>query len=95
MSPAAPGAFLMRAWVTDPREAGSMPSRRGGCGEPCVAAVATLLTLTLAASATLTLRGNDRIVAHMRKVQVPDSWLPRLAALMAAPAPAPRATARL
>ncbi|MFD6938324.1 DoxX family protein [Streptomyces goshikiensis] len=48
------------------------------------AAVATLLTLALAASATLTLRGNDQIVANMRKVEVPDSWLPRLAALKAA-----------
>ncbi|OKI26093.1 hypothetical protein A6A28_18710 [Streptomyces sp. CB03578] len=48
------------------------------------AAVATLLALTLAASATLTLQGNDQIVANMRKVQVPDSWLPRLAALKAA-----------
>ncbi|MFE9801287.1 DoxX family protein [Streptomyces goshikiensis] len=48
------------------------------------AAVAALLALALAASATLTLQGNDQIVANMRKVQVPDSWLPGLAALKAA-----------
>ncbi|MFE3554768.1 DoxX family protein [Streptomyces sp. NPDC059193] len=36
------------------------------------------------ASATFTLQRNDQIVASMRKVQVPDSWLPRLATLKAA-----------
>ncbi|MFE6846299.1 DoxX family protein [Streptomyces sp. NPDC057686] len=48
------------------------------------AVVAGLLALVLAASATLTLRRNDAIVASMQKVQVPDSWLPRLATLKAA-----------
>ncbi|MFF4451356.1 DoxX family protein [Streptomyces goshikiensis] len=48
------------------------------------AVVGTLLALALAASATLTLQGNDQVVANMRKVEVPDSWLPRLAALKAA-----------
>ncbi|MFD9305120.1 DoxX family protein [Streptomyces sp. NPDC060048] len=48
------------------------------------AVVATLLALTLAASATLTLRRNPAVTASMRNVGVPDSWLPRLAALKAA-----------
>ncbi|MCX4525771.1 MULTISPECIES: DoxX family protein [unclassified Streptomyces] len=48
------------------------------------AVVGTLLALALAASATLTLQRNGQIVANMRAVQVPDSWLPRLAALKAA-----------
>ncbi|MET9603046.1 DoxX family protein [Streptomyces sp. NPDC006459] len=48
------------------------------------AVVGVLLALTLAASATFTLQRNDQIVANMQKVQVPDSWLPRLAALKAA-----------
>ncbi|MET9883541.1 DoxX family protein [Streptomyces sp. NPDC006430] len=48
------------------------------------AAVAGLLALVLAASATFTLQRNETIVASMRKVQVPDSWLPRLAILKAA-----------
>ncbi|MFD9339384.1 DoxX family protein [Streptomyces sp. NPDC060028] len=48
------------------------------------AVVAGLLALTLAASATLTLQRNEAIVASMRKVDVPDSWLPRLATLKAA-----------
>lgn len=48
------------------------------------AVVGGLLALVLAASATLTLQRNDQIVANMQKVQVPDSWLPRLAALKAA-----------
>ncbi|MFD3542511.1 DoxX family protein [Streptomyces sp. NPDC058662] len=48
------------------------------------AVVAGLLALTLIASATLTLRRNDQILANMRKVEVPESWLPRLAAVKAA-----------
>ncbi|MFI6005549.1 DoxX family protein [Streptomyces sp. NPDC051366] len=48
------------------------------------AVVAGLLALVLVASATLTLRRNDAIVASMQKVQVPDAWLPRLATLKAA-----------
>ncbi|MFG2339126.1 DoxX family protein [Streptomyces yangpuensis] len=48
------------------------------------AVVGGLLALVLAASATFTLQRNDQIVASMRKVQVPDSWLPRLATLKAA-----------
>lgn len=48
------------------------------------AVVGSLLALVLAASATFTLQRNDQIVASMRKVQVPDAWLPRLAALKAA-----------
>ncbi|WP_229875220.1 DoxX family protein [Streptomyces nojiriensis] len=46
--------------------------------------VGVLLALVLAASATFTLQRNDQIVASMQKVQVPDSWLPRLATLKAA-----------
>ncbi|MEU6295454.1 DoxX family protein [Streptomyces erythrochromogenes] len=48
------------------------------------AVVGGLLALVLAASATFTLQRNDQIVASMRKVEVPDSWLPRLATLKAA-----------
>ncbi|MFD6112343.1 DoxX family protein [Streptomyces yangpuensis] len=48
------------------------------------AIVGGLLALALAASATFSLQRNEQIVASMRKVQVPDSWLPRLAALKAA-----------
>ncbi|MFB7784214.1 DoxX family protein [Streptomyces vinaceus] len=48
------------------------------------AVVAGLLALALAASATFTLQRSEAIVTNMRKVQVPDSWLPRLAALKAA-----------
>ena len=48
------------------------------------AVVGALLALVLAASATFTLQRNDQIVASMQKVQVPDSWLPRLAGLKAA-----------
>ncbi|MGW0754356.1 DoxX family protein [Streptomyces sp. NPDC002587] len=47
------------------------------------AVVGGLLALVLATSATLTLQRNDQIVASMHKVQVPDSWLPRLATLKA------------
>ncbi|MFD5889045.1 DoxX family protein [Streptomyces sp. NPDC060334] len=47
-------------------------------------AVAGLLALVLTASATLTLRRNETILANMRKVAVPDSLLPVLAALKAA-----------
>ncbi|MER5730016.1 DoxX family protein [Streptomyces sp. NPDC002138] len=45
---------------------------------------ATLLALTLTASATLTARRAEPVVTNMRAVGVPDSWLPRLAALKAA-----------
>lgn len=48
------------------------------------AVVAGLLALTLAASATFTLQRNPAITESMAKVGVPDSWLPRLAALKAA-----------
>lgn len=48
------------------------------------AVVGGLLALVLATSATFTLQRNDQIVASMRKVGVPDSWLPRLAALKGA-----------
>lgn len=48
------------------------------------AIVGGLLALALAASAAFSLQRNEQIVASMRKVQVPDSWLPRLAALKAA-----------
>ncbi|MEU9302152.1 DoxX family protein [Streptomyces sp. NPDC048269] len=48
------------------------------------AVVGGLLALVLTASAAFTLQRNDQIVASMRKVQVPDSWLPRLATLKAA-----------
>ncbi|MFE2169208.1 DoxX family protein [Streptomyces sp. NPDC059447] len=48
------------------------------------AVVGLLLALALTASAGFTLQRNDQIVANMRKVQVPDSWLPRLAGLKAA-----------
>ncbi|MFE5536489.1 DoxX family protein [Streptomyces sp. NPDC056492] len=48
------------------------------------AVVAGLLALVLTASATFTLQRNEAVVASMRKVRVPDSWLPRLAVLKAA-----------
>ncbi|MFI8264374.1 DoxX family protein [Streptomyces sp. NPDC085665] len=48
------------------------------------AVVAGLLALVLAASATFTLQRNEAVMASMRKVEVPDAWLPRLAALKAA-----------
>lgn len=48
------------------------------------AVVAGLLTLVLLASATFTLQRNPAITESMTKVGVPDSWLPRLAALKAA-----------
>ncbi|MEU8794303.1 DoxX family protein [Streptomyces sp. NPDC048643] len=48
------------------------------------AVVGTLLALALAASAFLTFTRNDKITANMTRVGVPDSWLPRLAALKAA-----------
>ncbi|GAA2642320.1 MULTISPECIES: DoxX family protein [Streptomyces] len=48
------------------------------------AVVGGLLALVLAASATFTLQRNEQVVAGIRKVQVPDSWLPGLAALKAA-----------
>ncbi|MFD3806317.1 DoxX family protein [Streptomyces sp. NPDC058611] len=40
--------------------------------------------MVLAASATATLSRNDQVMASMRKVGVPEAWLPRLAALKAA-----------
>ncbi|MFF1557235.1 DoxX family protein [Streptomyces sp. NPDC058279] len=48
------------------------------------AVVAVLPALTLAASATFTLQRNEAVMGSMRKVEVPESWLPRLAALKAA-----------
>ncbi|MFD7028953.1 DoxX family protein [Streptomyces sp. NPDC059917] len=48
------------------------------------AATATLLALVLLASATLTARRAEPVLTNMRAVSVPDSWLPRLAALKAA-----------
>lgn len=48
------------------------------------AVVGGLLALVLTASATFTLQRNEQVVAGMRKVEVPDSWLPRLATLKAA-----------
>lgn len=40
------------------------------------AVVAGLLALVLAASATFTLQRNEAVMASMRKVEVPDAWLP-------------------
>lgn len=48
------------------------------------AVVAGLLALALTASTTVTLQRNPAVVANMQKVGVPDSWLPRLAALKGA-----------
>ncbi|MGW0391723.1 DoxX family protein [Streptomyces sp. NPDC003042] len=48
------------------------------------AVVTGLLALVLTASATFTFQRNEAIVASMRKVEVPESWLPRLATLKAA-----------
>ncbi|MCY0925699.1 DoxX family protein [Streptomyces sp. H27-H1] len=48
------------------------------------AVVAGLLALVLLASATFTLQRNPAITANMERVGVPDSWLPRLAALKVA-----------
>ncbi|MEU3060287.1 DoxX family protein [Streptomyces subrutilus] len=48
------------------------------------AVVGILLALALTASAVFTLRRNEQVVANMRKVRVPEAWLPRLAALKAA-----------
>ncbi|WP_330296313.1 DoxX family protein [Streptomyces sp. NBC_00503] len=48
------------------------------------AVVGVLLALTLAASSTFMLRRNPAIMSSMQKVEVPDSWLPRLAAVKAA-----------
>lgn len=48
------------------------------------AVVGGLLALVLTASATLTLRRNPAVTSSMQKVGVPESWLPRLAALKAA-----------
>ncbi|WP_406452238.1 DoxX family protein [Streptomyces sp. NBC_00876] len=47
------------------------------------AVVGILLALVLSASAFLTFTANDKITGNMAKVGVPDSWLPRLAALKA------------
>ncbi|MFE0735401.1 DoxX family protein [Streptomyces sp. NPDC058855] len=41
--------------------------------------VALLLTLALSASAFLTFTRNPQIVGSMTKLDVPESWLPRLA----------------
>nr|WSX54699.1 DoxX family protein [Streptomyces sp. NBC_00974] len=43
-----------------------------------------LLALVLTASATFTLRRNPAVTSNVRKVGVPEPWLPRLAALKAA-----------
>lgn len=48
------------------------------------AIVAGLLALVLTASATFTFQRNPAITESMSNVGVPDSWLPRLAALKAA-----------
>ncbi|MER5651887.1 DoxX family protein [Streptomyces sp. NPDC002131] len=48
------------------------------------AVVGILLALVLAASAFLTFTKNPKITESMTRVGVPDSWLPRLAALKAA-----------
>ncbi|MFZ3470076.1 DoxX family protein [Streptomyces sp. 4.24] len=48
------------------------------------AVVAGLLALALTASATFTLRRNPAVISNMHGLGVPDSWLPRLAALKAA-----------
>lgn len=48
------------------------------------AVVGVLLALTLSASATLTLRRNPAVLSNMQTVEVPDSWLPRLAGVKAA-----------
>lgn len=48
------------------------------------AVVATLLALALTASATFTLLRNPAVISNMHRLGVPDSWLPRLAALKAA-----------
>ncbi|MDX2562563.1 DoxX family protein [Streptomyces sp. NPDC005389] len=46
--------------------------------------VAALLALALSASAFLTFTRNPQIVGNMTKLDVPESWLPRLATLKAA-----------
>ncbi|MEN8650560.1 DoxX family protein [Streptomyces sp. 21So2-11] len=48
------------------------------------AVVAGLLAAALLASATFTFNRQEQIVSSMTKLEVPDSWLPRLAALKAA-----------
>ncbi|MFE9135106.1 DoxX family protein [Streptomyces sp. NPDC007355] len=48
------------------------------------AVVAALLAFALSASAFLTFTRNPQIVDSMTKLDVPDSWLPRLATLKAA-----------
>ncbi|MCX4778293.1 DoxX family protein [Streptomyces sp. NBC_01264] len=48
------------------------------------AVVAGLLALALAGSATFTFQRSPAITENMTKVGVPESWLPRLAALKAA-----------
>ncbi|MFJ8661265.1 DoxX family protein [Streptomyces sp. NPDC093795] len=46
--------------------------------------VAALLAFALSASAFLTFTRNPQIVGSMTKLDVPDTWLPRLATLKAA-----------
>ncbi|MFD7962003.1 DoxX family protein [Streptomyces zaomyceticus] len=46
--------------------------------------VAVLLAFALSASAFLTFTRNPQIVGSMTKLDVPESWLPRLAGLKAA-----------
>ncbi|MFB6623284.1 MULTISPECIES: DoxX family protein [unclassified Streptomyces] len=48
------------------------------------AVVAALLALALSASAFLTFTRSPQIVGNMTKLDVPESWLPRLATLKAA-----------
>ncbi|MFG2449861.1 DoxX family protein [Streptomyces sp. NPDC048512] len=48
------------------------------------AVVGILLAVVLAASAFLTFAKNPKITENMTRVGVPESWLPRLAALKAA-----------
>ncbi|MFD6296793.1 DoxX family protein [Streptomyces sp. NPDC060235] len=56
----------------------------GGLMFLAYAVVGSLLALVLAASAFLTFTKNPKITENMSRVGVPDSWLPRLAALKAA-----------
>ncbi|MEV8537031.1 DoxX family protein [Streptomyces sp. NPDC051211] len=47
-------------------------------------AVTSLLALALTGSATMTATRHPQIVTNMQNVQVPEAWLPRLAAVKAA-----------
>ncbi|MEU6164937.1 DoxX family protein [Streptomyces tanashiensis] len=48
------------------------------------AVLAALLALALSASAVMTFTRNPQIVGNMTKLDVPESWLPRLATAKAA-----------